>query len=153
MCRKKWLNGAVSRNNRIKRVVPCRCLDGHVKEPYEMSMALGPTSPTHYLLITLSEHDLFTKFYITELERFRQNICNGCGMQAGDADSSGHLVPSLWELHMFYLLRPILFPNLSLFFQTMLFEYLSVLSRFCPSVRLHIYVPSHIWLKYRWLWR
>ena len=34
------LNGAVSRNNR-KRVAPCRCLDGHVTEPYKMSMALG----------------------------------------------------------------------------------------------------------------
>ena len=32
--RKRRLNGAFSRNNRIKR-------DGHVKEPYEMSMALG----------------------------------------------------------------------------------------------------------------
>ena len=31
----------VSRNNRIKRVAPCRCLDGVVKEPYEMSMTLG----------------------------------------------------------------------------------------------------------------
>ena len=30
----------------IKRVTPCRCLDGHVKEPYEMSMALG-TRPLH----------------------------------------------------------------------------------------------------------
>ena len=30
--------------------------------------------------------------------------------------SSGHLVPSLWDLHMYYLLRPILFPNLLLFF-------------------------------------
>ena len=26
-----------------------------------------------------------------------------------DADSSGHLVPSLWDLHVFYLLTPILF--------------------------------------------
>ena len=43
------------------------------------------------------------------IERFQQNICNGCGMPAGDADSSGHLVPSLWDLHMFYLLIPILF--------------------------------------------
>ena len=29
------------RNHRIKRLVPCRCLDGHVIEPYEMSMGLG----------------------------------------------------------------------------------------------------------------
>ena len=54
-------------------------------------------------------------------------------MPTGDAYSSGHLFPSLWDLHMFYLLRPILFPNLSLFFRTMLFEYPSVLSRFCFS--------------------
>ena len=39
--RKRRLNGAVCRNHRIKRLVPCRCLDGHVKEPCEMSMALG----------------------------------------------------------------------------------------------------------------
>ena len=40
-CRKRRLNGAVYQNNHIKRVVPCRCFDGHVKEPFEMSMALG----------------------------------------------------------------------------------------------------------------
>ena len=40
-CRKRRLNGTVSRNNRIKRLAPCRSLDGHVQEPYEMSMALG----------------------------------------------------------------------------------------------------------------
>ena len=40
-CRKRRLNGAVSRNNRIKRLALCQCLDGHVKEPYEMYMALG----------------------------------------------------------------------------------------------------------------
>ena len=33
----------------------------------------------------------------------------GCGMPTWDAYSSGHLVPSLWDLRMFYLLRPILF--------------------------------------------
>ena len=48
----------------------------------------------HYLLVTLTEYDLFTEIYITELERFPQNICNGCGMPAGDADSSEHLVLS-----------------------------------------------------------
>ena len=36
-----YINGAVSRNNRIKRLDPGRCLDRHVKEPYETSMALG----------------------------------------------------------------------------------------------------------------
>ena len=43
--------------------------------------------------------------------------------------------PNTWfrpilDLHMFYLLRPILFLILSLFFRTMLFEHLSVLSPF-----------------------
>ena len=35
-------------------------------------------------------------------------LATGAGMPTGDAYSSGHLVPSLWDLHMFYLLRPIL---------------------------------------------
>ena len=38
---------------------------------------------------------------------------------------------SFFVQYMFYLLRPILLPNLSLFFRTMLFKYPSVLSRFC----------------------
>ena len=37
----------------------------------------------------------------------------------------------IWDLHVFYLLRPILFPNWSLLFRTMHFEHPSVLSRFC----------------------
>ena len=40
-CRKRRLNGAVSRNNRIKSVASCRCLDEHFKEPYEMSYGVG----------------------------------------------------------------------------------------------------------------
>ena len=40
-CRKRRLIGAVCQNHRMKRLVSCRCLDGHVKEPYEMSMVLG----------------------------------------------------------------------------------------------------------------
>ena len=59
--RKRRLNGAVCRNHRIKRVVPCRCYDGHVKEPYEMSMALGnptvgPTSSSVRLHIYVPSH-------------------------------------------------------------------------------------------------
>ena len=57
------------------------------------------------LLIRLcTELDLLPNF-----EWFPYNICDGCGMPTGDAYSSGHLVPSLWDLHMFYLLRPIFF--------------------------------------------
>ena len=46
--RKRRLNGAVCRNHRIKRVVPCRCYDGHVKEPYEMSMAWEPDGRSNF---------------------------------------------------------------------------------------------------------
>ena len=53
---------------------------------------------------------LFADFDVNITEyRFPKGICNGCGMRTGDAYSSGHLVPSLWDLRMFYLLRPILF--------------------------------------------
>ena len=52
----------------------------------------------------------------------------------------------IWDLFMFYLLRPILFSNLSLFFPTMNFEYPSVRSRFaydryvqrCINVRVFL---------------
>ena len=42
-------------------------------------------------------------------EWFPWGFCDGCSIPTGDACSSGHLVPSLWDLHMFYLLRPVLF--------------------------------------------
>ena len=32
----------------VKRVAPCWCFDGHVKEPYEMSMALGADSRSNF---------------------------------------------------------------------------------------------------------
>ena len=34
----------------VKRGIPCRCLDGHVKEPYEMSMALEARPQVQLLL-------------------------------------------------------------------------------------------------------
>ena len=46
--RKRRLIGAVCWNHRIKRVVPCRCLDGHVKEPYDMSMAWEPDRRSNF---------------------------------------------------------------------------------------------------------
>ena len=49
----------------VKRGIPCRCLDGHFKEPYEMSMAWEPDRmfnfffgpPAHLCAIT----------YVTEI--------------------------------------------------------------------------------------
>ena len=52
--------------------------------------------------------DFYRLWLITEY-RFPKGICNGCGVPTGNPYSSGHLVPSLCDLHMFYLLRPILF--------------------------------------------
>ena len=56
---------------------------------------------------------------------------HGCSMPAGNAYSSGQLVPSLFRnLLMIQLLRPI-FPKLTCLSPTFHFEYPSVLSRFC----------------------
>ena len=65
---------------------------------------------TLYQFVTLLP-DLTLSYWIWHFTKywFPYNICNGCGMPTGDADSSGHPVPSLWDLRMFYLLRPILF--------------------------------------------
>ena len=77
--RKRRLNGAVCRNHRIKRVVPCRCLDGHVKEPYEMSMAWEPdrrfnfffSPPAHLCAVTyMTEISLI----VTLNNQFKQAI-------------------------------------------------------------------------------
>ena len=47
-----------------------------------------------------------------------------------DAYSSGHLVPSLWDLHMFFLLRPILFRTCRYFIGL------------CSSMLLQYYMPT-----------
>ena len=44
---------------------PCRCLDGHVKESYEMSMALEPGRRSNYFFS--SPAHLCTVTYITEI--------------------------------------------------------------------------------------
>ena len=64
-------------------------------------------------------------------------ICSFFVCATGVACRQGMLTPPdswyrpIWDLHMFFLLRPILFPMLPLLFRTMLFEHLSVLPRFC----------------------
>ena len=73
-------------------------------------------------LVTVYRTRPFTEFWEVSIEHSRR-----VWHADRDAYSSGHLVPSLWDLHMFYLLRPMLFPNLPLFVRTMLFEYPSVL--------------------------
>ena len=64
-------------------------------------------------------------------EWFPWSICNGCGLPAGNAYPSGHLVPSpIWDLLMLRLLRPNS-SNLPCLYSTFHLEYPLVLSRFC----------------------
>ena len=79
--RKRRLNGAVCRNHRIKRLVPCQCYDWHVKEPYEMSMAWEPdrrsnsffSPPAHLCAVTyMTEISLI----VTLNNRFTHYSCH-----------------------------------------------------------------------------
>ena len=89
-CHKRRLNGAVSRNNYIKRAAPCRCLDGHVELNWLFNVTINDTiqilrlmfvtgtlkNPTKYLwcwepdrrfnFFNLPEH-LCTVTHITEI--------------------------------------------------------------------------------------
>ena len=78
--------------------------------------------------------------------KFVHSICDVCGMPTGDVHSSRHLVRPILDLHMFYLLRQILFPKLVIFFRTMHLDHLSVLYRFCFVVQVDnplIFINQH----------
>ena len=47
-CRKRRLIGAVCRNHRIKRLVPCRCLDGQLKIPTKCLWRWEPDRRSNY---------------------------------------------------------------------------------------------------------
>ena len=57
----------------------------------------------------------FTEFLEVSIEHF-----DGCGIPTGDAYSSDTLSRPIWDLHIFYLLRLILFPSKSFFFWTII---------------------------------
>ena len=64
-------------------------------------------------------------------EWFPWSICNGCGMPAGKAYPSGHLLrPPFWDLLVLQFLRPDSL-NLPCLYSTFHLEYPLVLSRFC----------------------
>ena len=76
---------------------------------------------------------LIPSLTFTDNEWFPWSICNGCGMPAGNAYPSGHLVPSpFWDLLMLQLLRPNS-SNLPCLCSTFHLEYPLVLSRFCSN--------------------
>ena len=84
---------------------------------------------------------LIPSLTFTDYEWFPWSICNGCGMPAGNAYPSGHLVPSpFWDLLMLQLLRPNS-SNLPCLYSTFHLEYPLVLSRFCLVVT-HSYVSQ-----------
>ena len=78
-------------------------------------------------------------------EWFPWSICNGCGMLAGNAYPSGHLVPSpYWDLLMLQLLRPNS-SNLPCLYSTFHLEYPLVLSRFCFEWNFRHFLESKSW--------
>ena len=88
--RKKRLNKAVCRNHRIKRVVPCRCLNGHVKEPCECLLCLEPdrrsnfSPPTHLCAFTyMTEISLI----VTLNNQFTSPLVYGVGSPTVDPTS------------------------------------------------------------------
>ena len=65
------------------------------------------------------------------LSGFHRTFATGVACRQGTLTPPDTWSRPFWDLHIFYLLRPLFLPNLSLVFRTMLFEYPSVLSRFC----------------------
>ena len=98
----------------------------HVYGPFEFRTSLG-----YSFLLSTNFMTLIPSLTFTELRVVPKGVCNGCGMQAGNAYRSRHLVPSrFWDLLMIQLLRPV-FSNLPCLFSTFHLEYPSLLSRFC----------------------
>ena len=55
-CRKRRLNGAVCRNHRIKRVVPCRCRTGTLKNPSKCLWRWEPNRRYNYFFFSPPAH-------------------------------------------------------------------------------------------------
>ena len=90
-----------------------------------------PTVTSQPIRLSTSFMTLIPSLTFTDYEWFPWSICNGCGMPAGNAYPSGHLVPSpFWDLLMLQLLRPNS-SNLPCLYSTFHLEYPLVLSRFC----------------------
>ena len=68
-----------------------------------------PTVTSQPIRLSTNFMTLIPSLTFTDYEWFPWSICNGCGMPAGNAYHSGHLVPSpfLGGLHVLWLLRPV----------------------------------------------
>ena len=92
---------------------------------------------------------LIPSLTFTDYEWFPWSICNGCGMPAGNAYPSGHLVPSpFWDLLMLQLLRPNS-SNLPCLYSTFHLEYPLVLSRFCLGEHCGIQIAIDYEMKFK----
>ena len=84
--------------------------------------------------------------YVLRVESKIEKVPRGIRGEKSSKDmaSSRNLVSTIIALAS-PKMRPILFPNLSLFFPTMLFEYPSVLSRFCFAFEFSVCIGPAIW--------
>ena len=88
--------------------------------------------------------DLFTELdLIPTYERFHRTLATGIACWQGTLTLPDICCPPILDLHMFFLLRPILFPIISYFFRNIHFEQLSDLSWLC-------FESLALWLTRRW---
>ena len=85
-----------------------------------------------YLFLPPISWPLYRAWSSPNYELFPWIICNGCGMPAGNAYPSGHLVPSpFWGLAYAPMVETSFSRTCSVFFSIFYLEYLSVLSLGC----------------------
>ena len=93
-----------------------------------------PTVTSQPIRLSTNFMTLIPSLTFTDYEWFPWSICNGCGMPAGNAYPSGHLVPPppLWDLPVLQLMRPDS-SNVSCLYSTFHLQHPLVLSPFCLS--------------------
>ena len=74
---------------------------------------------------------LYTKQWSYYRTRFFTEFATGLACRQGTLTPRDTWFRPIYNLHMFCLLRPILFPSLSLFFRTIHLNHLFVICRFC----------------------
>ena len=90
------------------------------------------TMITHYWSHILQSRDLITELDLLPklLRGFHETFAMGVACRQGTLTPPDIFFRPIWDLHLFYLSIPILFPNLSWFTRTMRFEHPSLLSWF-----------------------
>ena len=103
-----------------------------------------PTVTSRPIRLSTNFMTLIPSLTFTDYKWFPWSICNGCGMPAGNAYPSGHLVPSpFWDLLILQLLRPNS-SNLPCLYSTLHLEYPLVLSRFCFELKEKFFLYNNL---------